>query len=563
VEVRRLLDGVVPPVGEGDLGVSAPRLGTGARWQVDDPGAALVGGDAARRPRDRDRPADYPLRDVDAGERRILGVDHPGRVTGERDAAWRGADGDLGDNPVGLRVDDADGVGRDAGEALRASAGGERDRGGGDSAGEQHGGADGDQHRAAPAAGEREWSASGGWSVEARVLGQDHPFELLEAAARVEAELGVECAPRRAIRLERVRLAARAVEGEHQLLAQSLAQRVGTDERLQLGDERRVPAVLELGVDPGLDRGQAELFDPLDLAAGEVVVGDLVERRAAPERERLRQRLRTPVVDRALETVGVELARLDAEQVAGLAGDEPVAELLAQERDRVADDLRGRRRRRALPQLVDDSLRREHVVAVQEQERDERELPAAAQLENAAVVGDLQRAEDPELHRPTLALVFTDLNGRWPTCGAILAASWRPRGTFRPAAASGGRERKEREMKRTIVLVLAVAALVVPTALAQSPVARINAQERARGNDARVVGLPARVQDPVARIEVQERGRRLDQRLFAEPSTTIQVVESGGFHWGDAGIGAATAAGVMLLALGTALVVRSGRVRSA
>ncbi len=118
-------------------------------------------------------------------------------------------------------------------------------------------------------------------------------------------------------------------------------------------------------------------------------------------------------------------------------------------------------------------------------------------------------------------------------------------------------------MKRTIVLVLAVAALVVPTALAQSPVARINAQERARGNDARVVGLPARVQDPVARIEVQERGRRLDQRLFAEPSTTIQVVESGGFHWGDAGIGAATAAGVMLLALGTALVVRSGRVRSA
>jgi hypothetical protein len=117
-------------------------------------------------------------------------------------------------------------------------------------------------------------------------------------------------------------------------------------------------------------------------------------------------------------------------------------------------------------------------------------------------------------------------------------------------------------MKRTIILVLAVAALVVPTALAQSPVARINAQERARGNDPRVVGTPIKATDPVARILSQERGRSLDPRLFSTPGS-IEIVESGGFHWGDAGIGAATAAGVMLLALGTALVVRSGRVRSA
>jgi hypothetical protein len=118
-------------------------------------------------------------------------------------------------------------------------------------------------------------------------------------------------------------------------------------------------------------------------------------------------------------------------------------------------------------------------------------------------------------------------------------------------------------MKRMILLVLAVAALAVPTALAQSPVARIDAQERARGNDPRVVGTPAKAGDPVARILAQERGRSLDQRLFSTPGASIQIVESGGFHWGAAGIGAATAAGVMLLALGTALVVRSGRVRSA
>jgi hypothetical protein len=117
-------------------------------------------------------------------------------------------------------------------------------------------------------------------------------------------------------------------------------------------------------------------------------------------------------------------------------------------------------------------------------------------------------------------------------------------------------------MKRTVTLALAFAALAVPVASAQSPVDRINAQERARGNDVRIVGTPSAA-DPVARILAQERGRQFDQRLFATPAPSIQIVESGGFHWSDAGIGAGTAAGLMLLALGTMLVVRSGRVRSA
>jgi hypothetical protein len=117
-------------------------------------------------------------------------------------------------------------------------------------------------------------------------------------------------------------------------------------------------------------------------------------------------------------------------------------------------------------------------------------------------------------------------------------------------------------MKGIVILVLAVATIAVPTALGQSPVDRINAQERARGNDARIVGSPPAA-DPVARILAQERGRQFDPRLFATPAPSIQIVESGGFHWSDAGIGAGTAAGLLLLALGTTLVVRSGRVRSA
>jgi hypothetical protein len=120
-------------------------------------------------------------------------------------------------------------------------------------------------------------------------------------------------------------------------------------------------------------------------------------------------------------------------------------------------------------------------------------------------------------------------------------------------------------MKRTITIGLAVAALVAPGALAQSPVQRINAQERARGNDPRVVGtVPQHAATPVQRIIAQEQARRGDPALYGvPPSTAIQIVEPGGFDWGDAGIGAAFAVALMLVAFGTTLVLRHGRVRSA
>ncbi len=118
-------------------------------------------------------------------------------------------------------------------------------------------------------------------------------------------------------------------------------------------------------------------------------------------------------------------------------------------------------------------------------------------------------------------------------------------------------------MKRTIALVLAVAALVAPGALAQSPVQRINAQERARGHDPRVVGTtPQAAATPVERIIAQERGRPGDSRIFgpSEPAPVQIVQVPGGFDWGDAGIGgAATLALVLLVAGGAALRHESRR----
>ena len=59
--------------------------------------------------------------------------------------------------------------------------------------------------------------------------------------------------------LERVGLAARAVEREHQLAAQPLAQRVLVDERFELADELRVAAERELGLGALLDEREPQL----------------------------------------------------------------------------------------------------------------------------------------------------------------------------------------------------------------------------------------------------------------------------------------------------------------
>ena len=83
---------------------------------------------------------------------------------------------------------------------------------------------------------------------------EDRLLELPQLRARLEAELVGEQLPAAAVGVERVGLPSRPVEGEHQLRAPPLSERVFSDERLELGHELCVPAELELGVDPLLER---------------------------------------------------------------------------------------------------------------------------------------------------------------------------------------------------------------------------------------------------------------------------------------------------------------------
>ena len=116
---------------------------------------------------------------------------------------------------------------------------------------------------------------------------QDGRLELSEALARLEPQLLDQHGPGVVVRLKRVCLAVAAVEGQHQLRVQALAEGVLRHQRLKLGDDRPMAALAEGLIDRELTRAHPELLEPADLGGGERLIGEVLKRRPAPERERL------------------------------------------------------------------------------------------------------------------------------------------------------------------------------------------------------------------------------------------------------------------------------------
>ena len=98
------------------------------------------------------------------------------------------------------------------------------------------------------------------------------------------------------------------------------------DERLELGNELGVAAEGEVGLDPLLESGQAQLLEASDLALRERLGREVRKRRSAPERECGPQGLRctlglacgeelSTLAEQALETGEVELLGLERQQV--------------------------------------------------------------------------------------------------------------------------------------------------------------------------------------------------------------------------------------------------------
>lgn len=191
------------------------------------------------------------------------------------------------------------------------------------------------------------------------------------------------------------------------------------DELLQLADDVRVPAEGEIGLDPPLERGQAQLLEPGDRRLRERLVGEVGERWAAPEGEGLAQHVGRRIgisggerplarFDELLEPIQIEPARLDAEQVAASVGDEvcvrpAIVEYAAELQDVVLNDLRGRRRRLLAPELVDDPVGRERLVAMEEEQGEQGALLAAPKRDLPFTLANGERAENAEVHACDLA----------------------------------------------------------------------------------------------------------------------------------------------------------------
>ena len=119
--------------------------------------------------------------------------------------------------------------------------------------------------------------------IEGGILPENRLLELHDHPARLQAELVHQHAPGVLVGLQGLGLAPGAVQGEHQLPAQSLAQRMAGDEGLELGDDLTLTPEREIRLDPLLDDVQVELVEPSDLLLRERVERELGERRAAPE----------------------------------------------------------------------------------------------------------------------------------------------------------------------------------------------------------------------------------------------------------------------------------------
>ena len=158
-----------------------------------------------------------------------------------------------------------------------------------------------------------------------------------------------------------------------------------------------MPSAGEVGLDPRAEAAEAQIVEPRDLGLGEALVGDVGERRPAPELERVPQRggrlprlaareLLAPQPQALLEAVGVERARRErcSAVAAALGHDQVLAQRRPDARRHDVDGIAGVLRAGALPQLVDDAVEVDRGAVAHEQQRQEREGATARHADDPA-----------------------------------------------------------------------------------------------------------------------------------------------------------------------------------
>jgi len=193
---------------------------------------------------------------------------------------------------------------------------------------------------------------------------------------------------------------AAAVQREHPQRVQVLAQRLLRDERVELPGQLRVAAGGQVLLDRLLDRRQSQLLQSVDLERREWLAGDVVERRPAPESERLARRSSR---DQVLEAADVDPAVAEAQLVAAPARDDlravtALRECLAQLRDVALDHLARARGRRIGPEAVDQLIGRDRRALVESEHRQHCPRLARADGDGAVVDAGLHGSQNSKVH---------------------------------------------------------------------------------------------------------------------------------------------------------------------
>jgi hypothetical protein len=397
----------------------------------------------------------------------------------------------------------------------------------------------------------------------------------LELRPRLQPDIAIERGLKIAIALERLGLPPGAIQREHELAAQALASRVRDDQALELRDKGTVSSEREVGLEAILERTEAQLLEPVDLVAGEVLVGEVGQGLASPQLERRPEALcghsgisalvRLPsLAGEPVEAVGVHLFGWHLEHIASAArGQDTVAQQLAKARYVDLNGL-GRRIGRSLaPQLVDHPIHRDDLAAVDQEDRQNRSLPATPQRHLPPVDQDLERAKNAEVHfaQPPSTDVTTGGTGRLPGCYRQQPRVYRhlrgcaPMDRIGRSGARGALMRNgNHRLRRCVALATVVGAVAAPAAWAAPVDPPIPGPSGSPGTSAPQAG-----NQPQAPYSSVNATAPPEPTLPSTPAASS--VSGEGFDWGDAGIGAGAGFAVTMIGLGGALVISSRRRR--
>jgi hypothetical protein len=308
---------------------------------------------------------------------------------------------------------------------------------------------------------------SRGHGIERGILAKDRLLELAQLPSRLDPELLDQCPPRRAVDVERLRLTTRAIQGEHELAARPLAQRMVGHQALELADHLRMPSEAQLGLDSVLARREPKLLQASDLGLDRPLIGEIRQRRTPPDVEgrlelvgRLLEiagvRRGPSAVDGLLETAQVELPVFDLKLIARRAGHQnapgaPPTLGLEQVAQRGDVHLQGFLRglgRCVTPQGLDQPVAGDGLVRVDEQDPEEQTRLGTGGGQAVPTSTDLQWPEDSELDRfagrsrlRSCRAPYRDLTGIWAAARivGIDSRSIRSKGMTCPGSPIGAR----------------------------------------------------------------------------------------------------------------------------